>query len=490
MSDRDHLLTRRFFMGRILGLGSVGVAALLGACSQSVPSTPSKPAESKPAEAAKPTEAARPAAPAASTAAPAAGKAPQLGMILFDGGWTPSLKVMIEQYRTEQDVEVVWDNPPLSGFYQKQLSLMLAKEKKPDIISANDTILSQYAGSGLIDPLDDLLNDRSMAGDDYNWQEFAERTRNAASWSKEPGTKRQVYGLPFELAVWGYFYRSDLIPTPPETFTDYLEISKKFTRSINPSSPTQYGALAHAKQLPPQYKEWYAWMWAYGGEIFDEKLNPVFNSPEAVKSLEDFYGLLTQYKAMPPDVATYSDTEKSTAFQNEVAPHVMHWAHQWPVYLDKAQSPRIADKVKFTMVPGMPGKDGKLLRVPYAQQWMLGLNPNGQNKKEAFRFIAWLTSPKGMKAWVEAGWNSPPRPSALADPALKARNPSFQVTEEAIKIAKYGPGYIKEYAQIADSKLLPALSQVMAGSQTPRQALDSVVAEARDLLKSAGYALS
>jgi multiple sugar transport system substrate-binding protein len=484
MFERNRDLSRRAFVGRMLRLGGVGAAALLAACAPAAPSAPAKPAESKPAEAPKPTQAAKPAE--SKPAAPAAGKTPQLSMILFDGGWTPSLKIMLEKYRADQGVEVVWDAPPLSGFYQKQLSLMLAKERTPDVISSNDTILSQYAGSGLIEPLDELLADKSLAGD-YNWDDLAERTRNAASWSKELGQKGQVYGLPFELATWGYFYRSDLIEKPPETFTEYLEISKKLTRSINPSSPTQYGAAAHAKQLPPQYKEWYAWMWAYGGELFDDKLTPTLNGPEAVKSLEDFYGLLLEHKAMPPDTATYSDTEKSAAFQNEVVPHVMHWAHQWAVYLDKEKSPKIADKVKFTMVPGMPGPGGQVRRVPYAQQWMFGLNPNGQNKKEAFKFIAWLTGPVGMRAWVEAGWNSPPRPSILNDAQFKTKHPSFAVTEEAIKIGRYGPTFFKEYAQIADSKLLPALSQVLAGSQTPKQALDQVADDAREILKSAGY---
>ncbi len=487
MPERNRVLSRRAFVGRVLVFGGAG-AALLGACSPPAPAAPSKPAETKPveskpaapAEAAKPVET-KPAAPAQ------AGKAARLDMILFDGGWTPSLKIMLDAYKAEQGVEVVWDNPPLSGFYQKQLSLMLAKERKPDIISSNDTILSQYAGSGLIEPLDEMLANKSLAGDDYAWDEFAEQTRKAASWSKELGQQGQVYGLPFELATWGYFYRTDLIDRPPETFDEYVEISKKFTRSLNPSSPTPFGATAHAKQLPPQYKEWYAWMWSYGGELFDEKLNPTFNSDRAVTSLADFYGLLLNHKAMPPDTATYSDTEKSAAFQNEVVPHVMHWAHQASVYLDKEKSPKIADKVKYTMVPGMKGADGKLTRVPYAQQWMLGVNPNSQNKPEAFKFIAWLTSPKGMRAWVEAGWNSPPRPSALNDAGFKAKHPSFAITEEAIKIGRYGPGYLKEYAQIADSKLLPALSQVMAGSQTPKQALDSVADEAREILKSADY---
>ncbi len=92
-------------------------AALLAACGQqAAPAAPSKPAETKPVESkpaapAKPAEAAKPAESKA--AAPAqAGKVARLDMILFDGGWTPSLKMMLDKYKAEQGVEVVWDNPP------------------------------------------------------------------------------------------------------------------------------------------------------------------------------------------------------------------------------------------------------------------------------------------------------------------------------------------------------------------------------------------
>lgn len=425
---------------------------------------------------------------ASSAASGVAGKAAgQVSLILFDNYWTNPLKAMIAKYKAETGVEVVLDNPPLAGFYQKQLSLSLAKEKKPDILAANDTILSQYAGSGLLEPLDDYLKDASLAGKDYNWEEFPEQMRRAAAWSATLGQAGKVYGLPIEFATWGYFYRSDLIDKPPETFAEYVQISRQFTQSTNPKSPTKYGTVIQGKQLPPQYKEWYIWLWAYGGELFDQKLNPLFTSFEAVKSLEDDYNLLLKDKATPPDTVNYHDDEKTAALQNEVIAHLMHWTHQFSVYSDPKRSPRIAGKIKYTMVPGMPGKDGKVQRFPYAQQWMLCLNPNSDQKQQAFKFIAWLTSPAGTKAWAEEGHFGVARPTALKDPDLQKKVPSFQVSLEAQAIGRYGPSFFKEYAQIADSKLLPALSKALAGTQTPRQALESVQKDATDILKNAGY---
>ncbi|MDA8217260.1 MAG: extracellular solute-binding protein [Dehalococcoidales bacterium] len=408
-------------------------------------------------------------------------------MILFDNYWNASLNEMLKQYQQQKGVQITWEMPPLSGFYQRQMSLSLAKEKKPDIIAGNDTILSQYAGSGLIEPLDDYLKEANLAGADYNWTEFPEQTRKAASWSKDSSSPAKVYGLPFELATWAYFYRSDLIEKPPETFTDYIEIAKQFTKSINPKSPTEYGAAIQGKQLPPQYKEWYAWLWAYGGEIFDDKLQPVINSSAAVKSLEDDYGLLLNLKATPPDTASYDNAAATAAFQNGLFPQMILWTNQYPIYVDAEKSPKIAGKVKYAMVPGMPGPDGKVKRFPYAQQWMLGLNPNGEHKEEAFKVIAWLTSPKGQLAWAKAGYAGVVRPSVLKDPEMQKKNPDFVVRLEATAIGRYGPTFVPEYAQIADSELLPALSQVLAGTKSAKSALDQVNEKATTIMKSAGH---
>src|SRR5215213_5965969 len=78
-SARERRLVRRSFLKTLLGTtGLVAASSLLAACGNAATPVPSKPAESKPAEApkpaeSKPAEAAKPAA-AAATTAPAAGK--------------------------------------------------------------------------------------------------------------------------------------------------------------------------------------------------------------------------------------------------------------------------------------------------------------------------------------------------------------------------------------------------------------------------------
>ena len=470
MRPTERITRRRFLVLASTLTGAVAGLGLVAGCQPAATPAPAQPAAPQ------------------STAAPAAKtKVSELSMILFDNYWTASLNEMLKKYQQEKGVTVTWENPPLAGFYQRQMSLSLAKEKKPDILAFNDTVLSQYASQGMIAPLDDYLKDPNLTGADYNWTEFTDQTRKAASWSKDFSAQGKTYALPIELATWAYFYRSDLIDKPPETWTEFMEIAKQFTKSINPKSPTEYGTAFHAKALPMTYKEWYAWLWAYGGDIFDAKLQPVLNSAQAVKSLEDQYGLAVKFKAVPPDTATYDDAAKTAAFQNGLFPQALHWTHQYPVYLDATKSPKLAGKVKYAMVPGMPGSDGKVKRFPYAQQWMLGLNPNGERKEDAFKFIAWLTSPKGVLAWAQAGYVGVIRPSVLKDPEMQKKMPDFVVRLAAVAIGRYGPTYIPEYAQIADSELLPALSQVIAGSKSAKAALDGVNEKATAIMKTAGY---
>ena len=109
-----------------------------------------------------------------------------------------------------------------------------------------------------------------------------------------------------------------------------------------------------------------AFIWQYGGNIWDETQAPkghaegVVNSPEAVKAL-DHYLRLTKY--MPPVVKTGGmDIFKTDELfrEGKVASHI-----QWIGFAESSINPetsKVADKVAFAQAPGLKGPDGKLIR--------------------------------------------------------------------------------------------------------------------------------
>ncbi len=52
---------------------------------------------------------------------------------------------------------------------------------------------------------------------------------------------KEWYMFPTDISSESLVYRTDLFDKKPETWDELVEMAKKFTRSINPDSPTEYG---------------------------------------------------------------------------------------------------------------------------------------------------------------------------------------------------------------------------------------------------------
>ena len=56
-------------------------------------------------------------------------------------------------------------------------------------------------------------------------------------------TKARSYGLPTDVSTWLFHYNTKFLDETqvPETYDEYLELAKQFTKKYNPDSPTEYG---------------------------------------------------------------------------------------------------------------------------------------------------------------------------------------------------------------------------------------------------------
>ena len=76
------------------------------------------------------------------------------------------------------------------------------------------------------------------------------------------GYKDSTYAIPFDVSTHFLYYRKDLIETPPETWEEYIETAKGFTKALNSSSETEYGAAITALPGPELPKAFYSAMWS------------------------------------------------------------------------------------------------------------------------------------------------------------------------------------------------------------------------------------
>ncbi len=139
-----------------------------------------------------------------------------------------------------------------TGFYQAMQTQLIGGSDKFDLAQANDVDIAYLAEAGVIDPIDKYVRAKLITLKDYP---FVYRY------------KGKIYALPFDVSTLFLYYRSDLIPNPPQTWDEYLEVARKWTKSLNPQSPTLYGAGLTALAGSEQPKMFYSIMWSKGGWI-------------------------------------------------------------------------------------------------------------------------------------------------------------------------------------------------------------------------------
>ena len=154
-----------------------------------------------------------------------------------------------------------------------------------DVFQPNPAVGFLLGAEGQLLPLNDMVEE--MGGDEYflggeNFLKLGD----------------DIYGVPFGGGLAMVWYRTDLfeqegIPIP-ETLEEFEAAAEHFTREFNPDSPTEYGVTVPLGHHGATWLFGAPFLYGFGGEIFDENLNVVFDSPETVAAV-DWYSSLAPY---------------------------------------------------------------------------------------------------------------------------------------------------------------------------------------------------
>ncbi|MDR1736895.1 MAG: extracellular solute-binding protein, partial [Oscillospiraceae bacterium] len=93
-----------------------------------------------------------------------------------------------------------------------------------DIIATTDAWVGEFAGSGWLTDLNPMFNDPTLYDANYN------RDDVAASMFEANVVDGALYAIPWKFNNILMVYRSDLIPAPPETWDEYLQVVKDNTK--------------------------------------------------------------------------------------------------------------------------------------------------------------------------------------------------------------------------------------------------------------------
>ncbi len=235
---------------------------------------------------------------------------------------------------------------------------------------------------------------------------------------------------------------------------------------------------------------------SFGARWFDEDWNPQLDSPEWLEAVTFYNDLIQEYG--PPGAANNGFNENLTLFQQGRCGMWMD-ATVAASFVTNPDESVVADSVGFALAPNRDGVDR---RANWLWAWALAIPAGTQQEEAAMEFINWATSKEYLELVAEReGWaNVPPgsRTSLYENPNY-AEVPFADMTLRSINAADPNNPTVDpvpyvgiQFVAIPEWSGIGTLagqefSDMVAGRQTPEQALERAQALVQDEMEAAGY---
>ncbi|MCL4561986.1 MAG: sugar ABC transporter substrate-binding protein [Chloroflexi bacterium] len=307
-------------------------------------------------------------------------------------------------------------------------------------------------------------------GDEYLPADFKDRFLDSALESVVFDGK--IYGIPWEGADWGFYYRKDLFEkagldpnTPPKTWDELVEFAKKLTVKEN-GKVVQWGLEIPAGGWEgDDYFDQF--LWAAGNEIAKPNDQGVWAStlsePSALQAFKFYYDLTNTYKVMPSDVIgkTWEDVKNDFVFGKAA----MIYDGGWTTGVIKDTAKEIEGKWAGAIPPAGPSGSPVTLGYPNT----LVVTAQSKHPKEAYQFLEFLQT--GSPSWadqyclVHASFNWT---KAYVESDF-AKDPLIVPLAQSLAISKNKP-YAPDYEKFRMGYFVPAIQSLLKGELTPEQA--------------------
>lgn len=334
-----------------------------------------------------------------------------------------SMKATINMFRkAHPDLEVKVQQLPNSTDYQRNFYklALYSGDSSIDVFYADIIWTGEFASANWVLPLDSYV-DESMKN---------EFLPNALEGCKYNG---KLYAIPGRTDIPLLYYRSDIIPTPPKTYMELVEMSKKYRKR----NGIKYGYVFQGQAYEGLVCNALEFIWNNGGDVIkDNKV--VINSPQSIEGLQQLIDIVNSDVATP-DVLNFQEEDARIAFQDGNA----LFMRNWPYCYNPLASSISKVKGKFNVAPLPLGPQGKVSRGAMGG-WNYMINKNTKNPQAAWEFVKWMTSYDMQVVDSSVGGYLPTRKDAYNDPKVLKTNiwiPDLKYIFENAKIRPVSPNY-------------------------------------------------
>lgn len=367
--------------------------------------------------------------------------------IWADDTRTPILNGLAEDFLAEYNVALEVEDLGRVQDIRSQVIIAVPAGEGPDIYIGVHDWLGALVESGLVAPID--LGDKR--------DEFVESNLEAFTY-----TDGELYGMPYASENLGFFYNTELVPEPPTTWDEVLEIGRELKAEglVEYALAVATGPLYNA--LPVQT--------AFGGYIFGLDENGAWNPDDVGLDSEGEIDAVSWMTAAAEEGLLLDLFDYETAhslFETGQIPFLM--AGPWA--LDRIR----ASGVPYAVAPFFPDEG-----VPFLGVQGFMVNPFSENVLLAQAFLTeFVATQELMQELYEVGL----RPSALKSVLEVTDDPDLKAMGEAGASAMPMPN-IPEMGSVwtaADNGITLAVT----GEQTPEEAMGDAAEQVRALILGA-----
>jgi multiple sugar transport system substrate-binding protein len=306
--------------------------------------------------------------------------------VVYDAGTGPL--VDLYGYLIEDDVGVSFSTQtlPYKQLYEKVNAGFLAGQPAGDIVTYPPIFLGDYNSRDLFEPLDSYL--AKYKGSDQYVEEVLD-----PFWEFYCKWDGNVVGLPIDGDIYTFNYRPSYFEDEyhqeqfkdqtgkdlkvPDTWPYYNEVANYFTE--NTDDDNVYGTVVHGKR---------PWCWSFwmnraasnGVLYFDENMEPMVDSPEAVEALENMVGAV---EAGPDGTGSFDSGQVINAWQQGNAVMSQWWVNITQVSPDAP----IAGDQAIEVMPGWEQDDGSIRRnstIAYSRVMSVPAGLDDKTQEAAF----------------------------------------------------------------------------------------------------------
>jgi len=388
-------------------------------------------------------------------------KGTQLFLLFYKHPWVDQIIKYVPEFEDRTGMKVQYEIIPEVQGREKLVIEMTAGSGGIDAWHASMHVEKRrFWKSGWFQPLNAYLEDKTLTAEDYAWTDVTPGAKAAVTQPDKTISALPTFVDPFVL-----FYRQDLFQqrgwAPPKT----LEELEGYAQKLH-SPPGMYGfvmrGLKNANATP-----WAFVLYAMGGKYLTPDRKSAMNTPEWIKSMDWYAGMLRRYA--PPGVVNFNWYECSATFmQGQVGMYVdgVNFANQFE---DPAKS-KIVGKVGYAVLPAGPAGN-------FAPTFTnaVAVSAKGRHKEAAYLFSEWATSKQSCNRELLGGVGVG-RASTWGLPEVKARPKMppgwYAAYQESVKIGRAGLPEIVDVTQYRDI-IGVAIQKAIEGGKS-----EAVIAEA------------